>query len=254
MSGPQILAIDFRMPEQAFEEQIQLAATNASSPMTYKGKHLQMRLSGKEMLKVEITNDSGSAKFTFVAERDTARKELIFTPFKLRSMGETFFDAHYDDDSIINTDEDPARFTFEFLRDQSITRQGTFAYMLDEGNMQIVRDGQTKRVASLALVDSDNNVYSCTDAKRMSGESDVDGPSFKIQTPINVWLQQNREVAAAINGIQDIGGKMDYIGQWLIQARLKDEIDQEEFMDIFRQAGVFGFTNASVLRIYKLLT
>lgn len=254
MSSPQILAISLRMPEKTFESEIQNAASNRSSTMKYAGKHLQMRLSGKEMLKVTISNENDSAQFSFVAERDTAKGELVFTPFKLRSMDETFFTSQYDDDSIPDTDEDPAVFVFNFLRDECMKRQGTFAYVTTNGSMQIIREGQTKRVVGIALVDTENHVYSCTDAKRVAGESDDSGPSFTIQTPINVWLGQNREVANAINAMQDIGDKMNYIGQWLIQARLDDDIDQEEFMDIFRQAGIFGFTNPSVLRIYKLLT
>lgn len=254
MSSPQILAISFRMPEKTFEDEIQRAAANANTPMKYTGKHLQMRLSGKDMLKATVSNDNNSAEFSFVAERDTAKGELVFTPFKLRSMGETFFTSQYSDDTIADTDDDPALFVFNFLRDECTKRQGTFAYVTANGNMQIIREGQPKRVASIALVDTDNHVYSCTDAKRMAGESEDNGPSFTIQTPINVWLQQNREVAVAVNGIQDVGDKMNYIGQWLIQARLDDEIEQEEFIDIFRQAGIFGFTNPAVQRIYKLLT
>lgn len=254
MLDPKILAINLRMPEKTFEDELNDACANANSPMKYTGRHLQMRLSGKEMLKAVVENDAGTASFSFVAERDTARGELIFTPFKLRSLNETFFTSSYNDDSIADTDEDPALFVFEFLRDQCIKRQGTFAYVSASHRTQIVREGKPKQVVNLALVDGDNNVYCCSDAKRMVGESDDNGPSFTIQTPINVWLQQNREVATAINSIQDIGDKMDYIGQWLIQARLNDEVDQEEFMDIFRQAGIFGFKNASVQRIYKLLT
>lgn len=254
MSSPKILAIDLRMPEQTFEGEIQRAACNANTVMNYTAKHLQMRLSGKEMLKATVTNDSGSATFTFLAERDTAKGELIFMPLKVRSMNESFFESSYADDSIMDTDEDPALFVFEFLRDQCTARSGTFAYVTGNGNMQIIRDGAPKRIASIALVDTDDNVYSCTNAKRVAGESEDGGSSFKIQTPINVWLQQNREVQAAITPMQELGDKMDYIGQFLIQARIDDDIDQEEFMDIFRQAGIFGFKSPAVQRIYKLLT
>ena len=46
---------------------------------------------------------------------------------------------------------------------------------------------------------------------------------------------------------------MNYIGKYLVAARLNDEIDSDEFVDIFRQAGVIGFSDASILSIYKLL-
>ena len=71
---------------------------------------------------------------------------------------------------------------------------------------------------------------------------------------ISQWLSEHRNVAAAISQIPDVADKMNYIGKYLIKERLSDKIDQDEFMDIFRQAGLFGFSDQSVLNIYKLLT
>ena len=47
--------------------------------------------------------------------------------------------------------------------------------------------------------------------------------------------------------------KMNYIGKYLINAKLKEEIDSEEFLDIFCQAGIIGFSEQSVINIYKLI-
>ena len=52
---------------------------------------------------------------------------------------------------------------------------------------------------------------------------------------------------------KNLNQQMDIIGKWLIQARCNDEIDSSEFMDIFCQAGILGFSDQSVLNIYKLL-
>ena len=50
--------------------------------------------------------------------------------------------------------------------------------------------------------------------------------------------------------------KMTYIGKYVISLKAKDEIEAEEFKDVFIQAGLFtsGFSNDKTLSmIYKLL-
>ena len=116
--------------------------------------------------------------------------------------------------------------------------------------MSIVSNGNHRNVRSVGLIDSDGNVFACSGAKKLKGDTEDIG--FTINQPIGEWLDEHTEIQRNIASLQ-LDQKMNYIGKWLIQAKLKEEIDTDEFMDIFRQAGIFGFSDQSVLNIYKLI-
>lgn len=258
---PQIMGISFRVPETTFvsslEEAIQECDSNNGLKMSYSSKTSIMRRSGKTVYLCTLENDGATASITIAAEKDDINKELVFTPMKIKNINESFYECKYSDDSIIGTDNDPGQLMMETLLKTATERGGTFAYLPGNDNRPIiVKEGNRKNFGYLCCTDSDGHVYSLSGAKSSDlddDDDDDDAPSLRIKTPINVWLQQNPTVAAAINGINTIDGKMNYIGKYLVSERLADNIDHSEFMDIFRQAGVFGFSDPTVLNFYKLL-
>ena len=248
----EIMNINFRVPRQVFDDDVEKAIEDYKNrygvDVNYTNKTMSMKRSGKDMLKINFDIDNNS--FSMVVEVDNINDELIFTPYKISNFGNSFYQLSYNNDSVKGSENDPAYFTQWFLASKAKTISGNIAYWYN--GPHIVVDGKDKLCAGFGLIDSDGEVYSIVKAQKVL-EGDTDD-TFRIKTTISQWLSENRNVAAAISQIPDVADKMNYIGKYLIKERLSDKIDQDEFMDIFRQAGLFGFSDQSVLNIYKLLT
>lgn len=244
----QIANIELQIPIQDFETAMQNSVDNYSYHMNYNIKPMSTKR-GKNMYKLIIDNGNNS-EIQVVAERDDINGDICFHPLKLQNMRESFYSFNYDDTDIVGTPEDPCVFFCETISNMCRAHKGSFAYITPAGNPFIIKDGNFKKGASIALVDSDGIVYSCAGAKSVKGATD--GPDFSVKKPIGEWLSENTDVQMAIAKLP-LDQKMNYIGQYLIKAKLKEEIESDEFMDIFCQAGIFGFSDPSVLNIYKLI-
>jgi hypothetical protein len=205
---------------------------------------------GKNMYKVIIDNIKGSS-IEIVGERDDVTGDICFHPLKLQNMNESFYKTSYADTDIMGLDEDPCMCLVYAFREICSQIKGSFAYIDPNGYKSIIKDGSSKRAVSMALVDNDGTIYSCAGAKTVKGASDTS--SFTVNKPIGEWLHENPDVAREIAKLPATDEKMNYVGKYLINAKIKEEIDSDEFMDIFCQAGIIGFSEPSVLNIYKLI-
>lgn len=244
----QIASIELKMPVQDFETALRDCIDDYHENMDYAIKPMRTR-HGKNMYKITIDNTQSST-IEIVGEQDDVSGDIYLHPFKLSNMNESFYKVNYSDSSIAGTDSDPSMFFCHAMNEICRNQKGSFAYIDAKGNTTIIRDGSTKRGSSVALVDSEGNVYSCVGAKSVKGVTD--SSDFTVRKPINEWLGENPEVQRAIAKLP-LADKMNYIGKYLISAKLNEEIDADEFTDIFCQAGLFGFTEQSVLNIYKLI-
>lgn len=245
----QIADINLTMPVQNFEQELKDCIDGYSTSMDYELKALSTK-HGKNMYKLIIDNTNGSS-VGIVAERDDVSGDICFHPLKLQNFNESFYKVYYSDSSIIGQDEDPCMFIIDVLNDLCNKHKGSFAYIDPNGYKAIIKDGSSKRAVSVALVDGDGNVYSCAGAKSIKGSTD--GSSFSVNKPIGEWLHENPDVQREMAKLSSMDEKMNYIGKYLINARVKEEIESDEFMDIFCQAGIIGFSEPSVLNIYKLI-
>lgn len=243
----QIADIEFSMPEQDFKNAFQEQIDNYSDHMNYQIKTLRTKY-GNTMYKISVDNGNNSS-IDIVAEQDVVTGDVHFHPVKLANFNESFYSVHYDDD-IAGSSADPCMFICYALRNICIEQKGNFAYVDPNGDTVLIKEGSHKRGATLAIVDDDGAVYSSYGAKSVKAASE--NISFEVKKPIAEWLQENPNVAAAIQTLS-LDQKMNYIGKYLIQLRTNDEIDAEEFMDVFCQAGLIGFTDKTVANIYKLL-
>lgn len=243
-----LVDIDLKMPLKDFETEFQQCIDNWPQKMNYNIKTASTKY-GRTMYKVDIDNGDGST-MNLVAEQDEVNGDLYLHPFKLSNMNESYYQFSYADDDIIGTNEDPTMFVCYALGRIAINKKGKFACISANGTPTIIKDGIEKNHTSIALVDDNGNVYSSITAKTISGEES--GVDFHVNKPINEWLGEHTDVMQAI-GALPLDQKMNYIGKYLINARVKDEIESSEFMDIFCQAGIFGFSDPSVLKIYKLI-
>ena len=245
----QLIDIELKMPLQSFEHSLNDFVSQWSSAMNYHTESVSTK-KGRKMYKVEIFNDNNSTA-EIVAEKDDVTGDIHFYPFKLRNMGESFYKFSFNDNSIIGTDEDPSLFMCYALEDICKNNKATLAYIDTNNNAVLIKDGVLQSNVSLGIVDSRGNVYSTLKAKSINDVEDDDNVDFHVKTPINEWLSDHREIATAISKMP-LNQKMDYIGKSLIQLRVNNEIDASEFADIFCQAGLFGFSDKSILNIYKL--
>lgn len=247
-----IMDIALNIPKQDLESALlQEEANYTATTITHDSKELVMRLSGKNMYQITLKNSDGD-EFCIVAEIDDRTGDVVFMPNRIKNRNKSFYSCSCMVQDNIGTDADPAMFFAKFFEELCVKRQGSFTWHEPDGNTTIIVNGSYRRVDAMAVVDEDGHVYSIAGAKSIKHSAE-DG-AFHIQTPINVWLRENPAVATAVASMSDINDKMNYIGQYLISARLNDEIESDEFIDIFRQAGIFGFSKESVQNIYKLLT
>lgn len=247
MLGLNIVDINLTMSVKDFEQELQDCISNYSEPMNYSLKPMNTRM-GKHMYKLVIDNCNNSI-VEIIAERDDVTGDIKFCPLKLSNFNDSFYNVLYDDD-ISGKDEDPAMFAVYAFGRLCIKNKGDFAFIDPNGTSGIFKEGNTKK-SSVALVDNDGKVYSCFGAKSVKGASeDVE---FTVKKPIGEWLKENPDVQREISKYPTMEEKMNYIGKYLINAKIKEEIDSEEFTDIFCQAGIIGFSEQSVLNIYKLI-
>ncbi len=250
MSDLQILNIDLKMEELPFTNEFHDFANNYENnygPLMKMDVKSMRTKHGKNMFKIEIKNDNGS-DFSIVAEQNDVTGEMMFLPLTLSNMEHGFYSVSVDV-SEAKTVSDPSKFWNSFMQSLCVSHQGTYVSLYDS-DVTLIKDGKPRNKASLAIVDSDGEVHCCINAKKISGGQD--DVNFSVNVPISEWMADHQDVAAAI-GKMSIIEKMDYIGKYLVAARLNDEIDSDEFVDIFRQAGIIGFSDTSILNIYKLL-
>lgn len=246
----QVANIDLQMPIKDFTAQLEHQKDNWSEPMSVNIKPMQTR-NGKNVYKVSVDNDSNSGSVYMIAEQHDVSQDIIFKPMTMRKLSNGFYNLSYNDSSIINTQEDPMIFLATALQEICENNKGTLAYQNQDGVCYLIRNGKMVS-ASLGIVADDGTVYSMHNAKDIGSEGDLD-TSFHVKVPINEWLGDHADVQKAIASMPTVNDKMNFIGKYLINARNNDEIDSDEFMDIFRQAGLFGFTDNTVKMIYKLI-
>lgn len=245
----EILYVSMRSPITKFQTKLDEQKDNWPETMTCEVKPAETR-NGKKVYTMTITNGPDTGNVKFVAEQDDVSQDIIFKPMKMNKMSNGFYNLVYNDRDIIGTDEDPMVFISQALREICKSCNGTIAYM-NESGPTLVRDGKFTS-AIYGLVADDGTVYSLHDVKEIGSYDDSD-TEFHIKQPINEWLAEHTDVSQAISKLPTINAKMDFVGKYLIKARTEDMIDSDEFLDIFKQAGLFGFTDNTVKMIYKLI-
>lgn len=252
----QIANLELQMPIQDFETDLQWALdeyNNAySEEITYAIKPMSTK-HGKHMYKLTLANND-CAYMHIVAEQDSATGDIIFHPLKLSNFHDSFYGFEYPDEDIIGERNDPAEafcHAMVMICQKHKDKGNCFAYIASQSEPRIIKNGDAKRSASIAIVDGDGNIYSCAGAKSIKGASD--SVDFTVQKPIGEWLKEYPDVQREIAKLPAMDAKMNYIGKYLINAKLAEEIDSDEFIDIFCQAGIIGFSEPSIMNIYKLI-
>lgn len=244
---PQIADIDIKVSVQDFENQLRSDINALCSSISYKITPVSTRR-GKNMHKVELEEQS-CGTFTIIAEVDANTGDMIFRPLILSSLNNSFYQTNYHDADMAGTSYDPAYLCLETLCNLARAHGGNFAFITSDAR-KIIDHGQHKTARYVALVDDEGHVFSCGGAQKVSG--DRDDTSFTVNVPIGEWLKDHVDIQQAIATLP-LDQKMNLIGKWLVNARIAEEIESDEFMDIFRQAGIIGFSEPSVLNIYKLI-
>ena len=246
-----ILDIDLTIPMDKFEERLKDEISNYSyGNMLYNIKNLSSRF-GKNICKITINNSSCS-EVEIIAEKDTNTNNIHFYPMTLRDMSDGFYDLNIDDD-VCGKQEDPSIFLVELLRHLCVHYNGLLACISSGGYCCLIKNGNIESVSHFALIDNKGNVYSGNkNLKAIKGLSD-DNVSLNIQKPIGEWIKEHPDIQEELQKCSTFDAKANCIGKYLISAKLKEDIDSDEFIDIFCQAGAIGFSEPSILNIYKLI-
>lgn len=253
-----IYDIEFSCPHDEFMDGLRNFLSNWGNCNMNANSTENATRNGKYMYKIEVTNPDDPNVTTMLFEKNSNNGDIIFAPTGFRSFGGTFYKIDNLQDDVENTDEDTSRAFVKFLEERAKVSKGKFVCKTDNDVICIV-NGNSKG-GKECIVDSNGNVYG---AKEVSSVSILDGGSTHVSfnTPIGEWNKQRKledpEFAAMLNDkTTSTTDKMTYIGKYVVSLKAKDEIEAEEFKDIFIQAGLFtsGFSNDKTLSmIYKLL-
>lgn len=245
----QIVDVDLKMPLKDFEKALQEFLDNYNiSGIKYNIKSMKTKY-GKNMFKLVIESPNVS-EFTVIAEQDDTTGDIYFNPLKLTNFTSGFYESYYHDISHIGDDDDASMVFYYFLNELCRTTKSTYVAISPNGISVLIDNGRLKE-HSLAIVDNDGNVYSTIKAKKINGYSNND--SFQIEKPINEWINENKDIQQEIYKLPTMTEKIDFIGHKLIALRKAQIITADEFLDLFRQAGLIGFSNKTNLGIFQLI-
>ena len=253
-----IYDIDFSCPHDEFMDGLRNHLSNwGNCDMTANSVENGTR-NGKYMYKIEVKNPNDPNVTTVLFEKNANNGDIIFAPTGFKSFGGTFYKTENLSSDMEGTDEDTFNALMDYLEEVAKRQKGKFVCKVDNKIICIVNgNGKT---AKDCVVDNDGNVYG---SKEVSSVSLLDGNSVHVSfnTPIGVWNKQRKledpDFAAQLNDPNtSTSDKMHYIGKYVVALKANEEIETEEFKDIFIQAGLFtsGFSNDKTLSmIYKLL-
>lgn len=253
-----IYDIDFSCPHDDFMDGLRDFLSNYGNCNMNANSTENATRNGKYMYKIEVTNQDDPNVTTMLFEKNANNGDIIFVPSSFRSFGGTFYKTENLQSDIEDTDDDTLKAFACFLEEEAKKRKGKFICKTNNNVICIV-NGNSKS-GKECIVDSNGNVYG---AKDVSSVSLLDGGSTHVSfnTSIGEWNKQRKlEDPIFASKLNDKSTstteKMNYIGKYVVELKAKDEIEAEEFKDIFIQAGLFtsGFSSDKTLNmIYKLL-
>lgn len=253
-----IYDIDFSCPHDDFMNGLRDFLSNYGSCNMNANSTENATRNGKYMYKIEVTNQDDPNVTTMLFEKNANNGDIILVPSGFRSFGGTFYKTENLQNDIEDTDDDTSKAFAYFLEEEAKKRKGKFICKTNNNVICIV-NGNSKG-GKECIVDSNGNVYG---AKDVSSVSLLDGGNTHVSfnTPIGEWNKQRKLedpiFAAKLNDKNTSTiDKMNYIGKYVVELKARDEIEAEEFKDIFIQAGLFtsGFSSEKTLNmIYKLL-
>jgi hypothetical protein len=82
-------------------------------------------------------------------------------------------------------------------------------------------------------------------------EDDIDlGAGFKVK--IMDWFKENPELVEQTKSLS-LEEKMNFVGKYLIKEKKDCNISSQEFIDLFMQPRLFGFSEPGLIHFYELL-
>ena len=252
-----IYDIDFSYPHDDFINELRNFLNNYGNCNMNVNSIEKATRNGKYMYEIEVTCQDDSNVTTVLFEKNPNNGDIIFAPTGFRSFGGTFYKVGNLTDSIEGSDDDTSIALVKYLSEIAQKSKGKFVYCADD-TIGCIVNGNIKS-AKECIVDSNGNVYG---SKEVSSVSllDAGGTHVSFNTPIGEWNKQRKledpDFANVLNDkTTSTEDKMNYIGKYVVNLKANDEIEAEEFKDIFIQAGLFtsGFSKDKTLNmIYKL--
>lgn len=244
----QIFDIDANVPFDDFKNELDNCIANDYPNVSQAIKEVATK-NGKSVYKITLNNSTEPNTFEIVFEKDPATGNVVMMPLGFTNMNKGFYSQNISNPQTEGTDEDCGECICAVLEKLMYRHKGTIAYIDSVYDLTIIHEGK-KVNGKLVAVDSSGKTYGTKDPIKMSSSTSA---GFSINKPIGEWMNETLEVRKLIQGEKNYNKMMDIIGKYLIDQRLKDQIEADEFTDIFRQAGLIGFTDKSVLNIYKLM-
>lgn len=215
---------------------------------------------GRYMYKIEVTNRDDNNVTTMVFEKNANNGDIILVPSGFGSFGGTFHKTEHLQDDVKGNADDTSMAFLKYLEEKAKEKKGKFVAKNNNGSIVCIVNGNSK-TAKECVVDSNGSVYGSKEVKSVSLLDGSASSQVNFNTKIGDWNKQRKledpEFAKVLSDANmSMTDKMHYIGKYVMELKLNDEIESEEFKDVFIQAGLFtsGFSsNKTLSMMYKLL-
>ena len=219
----------------------------------------QATKNGKSMYKFVITCQDDKNFTTILFEKNQNNGDVILAPNSLKSLDGTFYKISKLAHDIEDTDDDTSIALLSFLKKLAEKQNGKLVYRTNCSIICIING--VEKEGKECIVDENGNVYGAKEITTTSIDDNTINLGNSFNTPISVWNKQRMDedpefakmlIEPTITTID----KMYYIGKYVTTLKVKEEIEINEFKDIFIQAGLFtsGYEKDRTLNtIYKLI-
>lgn len=192
-------------------------------------------------------------------KRDNDGMYVFDGGLKFGNMNNSFYESSMDQG--IDYDENPEFFIIEMLRNLALNTCGTVV-MSAEGvdkSMKIVNastaviNGTETTFVPCGYVEETGKVYAVgKEIKDATMGTNIGG--IDINKTLSEFIKENVDLQDELKKLPSTTERVEYIGKWLINKKINDEIDYDTFKEQFMQAGLMGYNDKTCSMMYKILS
>ena len=192
----------------------------------------------------------GNSKATIIAKKRPQDAAWIFdSSLKFSNMNESFYEAY----TPAQTDySDNAEACMVAVLSELAQKTGGTIIASYNDRCNAVVDGEKSEATPCMYVESTGKIYA-NGMDPKAGTPTALGGSMSISKTLNEFIKENQELEKELKQLKSTAERVDYIGKWLINKKIDDEITYDTFKEQFMQAGLLGYKDKTCSMMYKIL-
>jgi hypothetical protein len=250
-----IYDINFSAPIADFENRFNDYLKHYNNCDMSMSKAEQATRNGKYVYKFTVTSSSDPNETVIIFEKDASTGNVNCVPSGFGSFGGTFYKQTNLSDST-DIDDDTLLATINFLQTEAKLLNGLMVAE-HRDSVRCIVNGKDINNAKHCIV-AGGKVYGAEDVK-LTDMVTAGSVAVHYNTPLGPWMKERRaedpqlDIAVSDKSVS-MEDKMYFVGKYLVSLRNQEQIEADEFKDLFAQsAALDGFVKDPTLRtIYKL--